>query len=457
MSIVLQAIQNAPADRIALVGDARSLTYGALKEEIEAHARLLAGITVVGLAVDNGPEWIIWDLACVAAQVPCVPLPPFFTTEQIDHAARAAGLSHIIRSHGLRRLDAATLSTLPPQTAKITFTSGTTGMPKGVCLSQAGMEQVAESIAGILDHQYAARHLSVLPLAVLLENIAGVYATLLVGGCMYVPSLETIGFAKPFQPDFSALTAYMKDRAITSAIMVPEILRGLMATMPSLPDLLYLAVGGSKISAALIETARGMGLPVYEGYGLSECASVVSLNTPTANKTGTTGKLLPHIEMENINGEIVITNPAFLGYINQPASGSFATGDIGMLDEQGYLHINGRKKNVLITSYGRNISPEWVESVLLNHPHILQAVVYGDGQPFLSALIVPTSAHAPVETIIRDINAHLPEYARIENFQIVAPFNTADGTLTGTGRPRRAAILKHYNKENDHEFLRQAG
>ena len=108
---------------------------------------------------------------------------------------------------------------------------------------------------------------------------------------------------------------------------------------------------------------------------------------------------------------------------------------------------------MLITSYGRNVSPEWVESTLLACPAIAQVIVYGDAQPNLSALVVPSSKQADIQGAITKANATLPPYAQIHDFQIVPPFTLTDQTLTGTGRPRRERILTLYKKEKDNELL----
>jgi len=429
MSLVLEAIQNHKPSCLALVGDAQRYTYGGLRKEISCRVEAMSDVSVLGLALDNGPDWVLWDLAAVQAGIPCVPLPPFFTPDQISHIVQVAGISHIIYSEGLVATDTTFTETILKKTAKVTFTSGTTGTPKGVCLSQNGLEQVAQSLVEVLGSGLANKHLSVLPLAILLENVAGVYATLLAGGTVYVPSLKTIGFSKYFQPEFKALSGYMAEHAITSAILVPELLRGLMTSEIHLPSLDFLAVGGSKVSPALISAARKSGLPVYEGYGLSECASVVALNTPDHDQLGSVGMVLPHIRLSENNGEIVIQNPAFLGYLGGGHKGAFDTGDLGRVDEGGFLHIDGRKKNILITSYGRNISPEWVKSVLLAQPEIKNVEIYGDAQPNLSANIIPILPHADVEQAIIRANAELPEYAQIKNFKIIT-------------------------KEKDHAFLR---
>lgn len=465
MSKILQAISRHDPDKIALAGHGRALTYGQLQAAIENTAKKLSGVSVLGIALDNGPDWMIWDLAAVRAGIVCVPLPPFFNDQQRNHVILSAGITHIISAGGLHATGVLPINAIPNGTAKITFTSGTTGTPKGVCLPQGGMEQVAQSLVEVLGAELAERHLSVLPLSILLENIAGVYASLLAGGTCHLYGLENIGMANPFQPDFVRLAHVMSTHKITSAILVPELLRGLiqvvMQTGLTLPSLRFLAVGGSKVSPALVMGARSLGLPVYEGYGLSECASVVSLNTPQHDKPGTAGKVLPHIRLAEQDSEIVIGNPAFLGYIGDGLNGSFATGDLGRVDEAGFVHIDGRRKNVLITAHGRNISPEWVESVLLASPEILQVLVYGDAAPHLGALIVPVHEEVDLAQAIEQANVELPPYAQIKEFHAVPPFSMQDGTLTGTGRPRRAAIFQKHQSlmsmEYEYELLQTSG
>ncbi|MEZ5814290.1 MAG: AMP-binding protein [Alphaproteobacteria bacterium] len=419
-------------DKVALHDELQSVFYGDLKQEIQKRMDALHDVSVLGLTLDNSIDWILWDLAALKAKIPCVPVPPFFSHEQVSHLLPSAGVTHLLSPEGLRDTGIRREASLPNGTAKVTFTSGTTGTPKGVCLSQEGLEQVARSIVEVLGAKLADKHLSVLPLAVLLENVAGVYATLMAGGSVYVPSLKKTGFANPFEPDFATLSKYMSKHEITSAILVPELLRGLMSTRPNLPHLKFVAVGGAKISPSLISAARKMGLPVYEGYGLSECASVVSLNTPKNDRLGSAGKILPHIKLIENEGEIVIKDPAFLGYLSDTHRGEFATGDLGHVHEDGFLYIDGRKKNVLITSYGRNISPEWVEAALLAQPEIMSVVIYGDAQPFLSADIVPASLKADIASAVQRANAELPDYARIKDFQIIT-------------------------KEKSHELLRSTG
>lgn len=448
MSILFSILQHAP-EKIALKEEGYCVSYGDLPNHVQSRAERIKRYRCVALAMNNEIEWVLWDLAALAAVVTLVPLPPFFTKEQRDHTLRSSGCDAIITPDGFIPLPNLPV-TLPQGTAKITYTSGTTGAPKGVCLSMQSLKDVAQSIVDVLGKDMAGLHACVLPLGVLLENVAGVYATLMAGGTVVFNHLETFG------NNYENLHGVIKESGATSIILVPEILRILMAQIVQngpLPSLRYVAVGGSKVSPALIMQARALGLPVYEGYGLSECASVVALNTPENDKIGTVGKLLPHIHAAVENGEIIIRNTGFLGYVGETAPDYIYTGDYGTKDANGFISITGRKKNVLITSYGRNIAPEWVESELLSQPEIAQAVVYGDGESCLSAYIVPLSVTANISEAVTRANSHLPEYAQIKNFTPVPPFSPSDGTLTGTGRPRRSRIFQLYQKEKIHDVL----
>jgi len=164
---------------------------------------------VLGLLADNGPDWVAVDLEAEAAGIPLVPLPTFFTPAQLAHAVAATGMDALYctsestaRALGFHRTSdlpwysrEAPPVPLPPGTAKITFTSGTTGAPKGVCLSAAAQRAVARSLAEATRSLGIERHLCLLPLAVLLENIAGVYAPLAAGARWIAPPLAEVGMS----------------------------------------------------------------------------------------------------------------------------------------------------------------------------------------------------------------------------------------------------------------------
>lgn len=473
MSRVLSAIAEharTRADEPALVGQEVSLTWAELSREIGQAEAWLAGLLTegptlapVGVALDNGPAWIVVDLALAALGRAAVPIPIFFTPQQRLHALTDAGACLLVRPP-------ATASTpifavagtavaaeplpfpprdLPAGTAKITYTSGSTGAPKGVCLSLAQMESVASSLVEVIGAEFAGRHLAVLPLGVLLENVAGLYPTLLAGGCYHARGLADLGFADGLRPDIGRLAATVEALGINSLILVPELLRALTAYLAAtglrLPSLKLVAVGGAKLSPRLIAAARGVGIPAYEGYGLSECASVVALNTPRADRPGAVGRVLPHLSLAVASdGEIIISPSPFLGYVGAPvADGPLRTGDVGAIDDDGFLTLSGRKSNVLITAFGRNVAPEWVESELLAQPEIGQAVVFGEGAPELCAVIVPSRGDLPpaaLQAAVTRANAQLPTYARVARWQGSKPFDPARGELTGNGRPRRGVL-----------------
>lgn len=437
--MLFERIQDHDPKKVALRDEKQTVLYGDLEKEIQKRIEILDSVSVLGIALDNCVEWVLWDLAAMKAQIPCVPLPPFFTEDQVSHSLQSAGVSHVLSSEELRDVSGFQNKKLHKDIAKVTFTSGTTGTPKGVCLPKAAMQDVAHSIVTVLGDGFVGTHACVLPLAVLLENVAGVYAGLMAGCTINLTSLHDFGV------QYQNLHDNLKKIKATSVILVPEILRLLMmqvAEKGALPNLKFIAVGGSKVDSLLIQKARLMGLPVYEGYGLSECGSVVSLNSPKQDKVGSVGKPLPHVKLRVHDGDIQIKNPGFLGYIGEESPEFFDTGDLGNIDEKGFLSVTGRKKNLLVTSYGRNVSPEWVEATLLTQTAIAQAIVYGDAQPHLSALIVPASPNVDVQAAVNASNNTLPDYAQIKEFQIVPPFTLEDSTLTGTGRPCRGFILE---------------
>jgi long-subunit acyl-CoA synthetase (AMP-forming) len=214
------------------------------------------------------------------------------------------------------------------------------------------------------------------------------------------------------------------------------------------------AVGGGRVSPALLERADRLGLPVYEGYGLTECASVVALNTPAARRIGSVGRPLPHAEVTiDARGEIHVAGTAISGYVGgENVPQRFATGDLGYFDTEGFLHVSGRRKNMFITSFGRNVSPEWVEAELCEEPAIAQAAVFGEARPWNVAVIVATPTMQPeqLRSAIRAANQRLPDYARVGDWIVAgSPFTHGNGELTANGRNRRAAIWIRYRHELD--------
>jgi long-subunit acyl-CoA synthetase (AMP-forming) len=413
---------------------------------------------VAGLLADNSADWIAIDLAAQRAGVVLVPLPAFFTAEQCAHAVQASGMDSLFgRLPGFEpagEVEGFAWSRRPAEppalakdVSKITFTSGTTGTPKGVPLTAAQQWAVARSLAEVTRPLGIRRHLCLLPLPVLLENVAGAYAAYLSRAELCLPPLATCGVrgAAGFAP--RACLAAIERWEPHSVILVPQMLCALLHEIEGgrrVPASLKLAaVGGGKVSPTLIARARRAGLPVYEGYGLSECASVVSLNLPGADRAGSVGQPLPHAQVRISEREIQVrTGERWL-----------STGDLGRLDQDGFLHIEGRRKHLLITSYGRNVSPEWPEAELLAGSAIAQAAVFGEARPQLCALVVPaapTVDDGAIDAQVQAANRRLPDYARIGRWlRADAPFTPQNGLATPNGRIRREAVWSTYGARLD--------
>lgn len=478
MSDVLAAIEHfgrTTPNRMALSGAGLSLTYGDLPAAIDAAAAALSRVLPpsgpIAVALDNGPDWVLTDLALIRLGRVSLPLPTFFSSAQTAAAVADCGASAVLSKAAeigagsipvvtpyLSRLAVAPTTSpavpLHSGTSKITYTSGSTGAPKGLCLAQREMEAVAQSLLRVLGEAYTGVHMPVLPLGVLLENIAGLYSTFLAGSHYRAVDAAATGLSRPFAPDWAVLVRRLAVEHATSTILVPELLRGLVTALEKtgarLPDLRLVAVGGARIAEEVLERAAAVGLPVAQGYGLTEAASVVSLNTPADNGIGSVGRVLPHLKVAIDDGEIVIDGIAGLGYVGRPPlARRYRTGDLGSFDAQGRLHVTGRKDNLIVTSFGRNIAPEWIESELTAEPAIGQAIVVGSGKPHLAALLVPSSASSDAAALshaIDSVNRRLPDYAHIRHWTITMPFSVRGGLLTPNGRPRRAEIHQRYRQ-----------
>ncbi|MGZ3197106.1 MAG: AMP-binding protein [Croceibacterium sp.] len=458
MSLLREAIQSHGAinlERIALdpiVGS--PVTYADLPQRIEqVRAALSArpGGGAAALQRDHGVETALLELAFLEAGIPVLSVPQFFTDGQRQHAIDSCGATQLFSGRNSAGLFSPSRPVaLPTGTARITFTSGSTGNPKGVCLSEDHLLLVAEEVIRAVGIAHAGRHLALLPPGILLETVAGFFATLLAGGTYVCPPQALVGMANPFRPDFASMAQRIAEWRITSLILVPELLAGLVAAMEAsgqrLPLLTLVAVGGARTPPALIARARALGLPVRQGYGLTEFASVVSLELDASDEPGSAGRPVAHVAATIAgDGEVLLDGPLCLAVLGgEMPQAPFATGDIGHIDGEGRLWIEGRKSNLIITSHGRNISPEWIEEALLAQPEISQAFVYGDGLPFPEALLVPATPASDLDVAVAAANAGLPAYARVDAWREVAHFTPHNGRLTGNGRLKRAAISAAY-------------
>ncbi len=473
--MLLDALRTALPGAVALVDGRRAISYAALPALIEREIEWLreGGAERHALLADNGVPWALADLALHVGAMLSVPLPGSFTPAQMTHALEDAGIDALLtddaararellpgwRADGVspvsglqrfrRELDPVTRPSAPSGTRKITYTSGSTSNPKGVCLSGPALEAVAESVAAATRDLTIERHLCILPLATLL--VAGLYAPLLRGATCVVPPSSVTGMSYGGL-DAARLLGTLSREQPNSLILVPELLQVLVVAAehgwqpPA--SLQFVAVGGAKVSGELLARADAAGIPVYEGYGLSECASAVCLNTPAARRTGAVGRPLPHVRVRvDASGQVHVADNTMLGYLGDPPRAphdEIATGDLGVFDADGYLQLHGRMGNRFITGFGRNVSPEWVECEISQRLGGRPVLVHGESRPYVVALIGVSAHEAPdaaVEAAIAAANAVLPNYAQVRRWaRASSPFAPADGTLTANGRLRRQEI-----------------
>ena len=482
-------LNSIPENQIILSSGTESWDKAALLKKVSEISEALLNRknpkAPVGIIADNSMEWIAIDLATQEIGVTLVPLPSFFTPSQWLHAIKSSGMQAIfcpqedvVRNLGfvfqngyvgeLKLFESmSVLSSMVDQpnlveVQKITYTSGTTSEPKGVCLSTDQQWSVAQSLEEALRLLEIKKHLNVLPLSVLLENIAGVYTALSCGAENICVPLSEVGLHGSSNFDADACMVAIEKYQAESIILLPQMLQAIVARStkqdPRLKSLKFVAVGGGKTPVALIKAAKSMGIPVYEGYGLSECASVLALNTPKNERIGSVGKVLSNrIIRVSKDGEIEVKNlnlPHYLEKTDELAASSgewLATGDLGHLDDDGFLYLDGRKKNVLITSFGRNISPEWPESLILGSGLFRQAMVIGDGQAQLGALLVKAKddlSDDAIQTAITSVNQSLPDYAQIKHWHSVGePFTPGNGLATANGRLKRDLIKDKFKNQ----------
>lgn len=446
----------------ALTTEHRSWSWREYRDAVLSVAAELSALNIrrLALAHNNSAEWALVDLACLHSGIVCIPVPPFFSGEQqswllescqadalVGGGSRAGWTTTAFSAGELQVRQVNDATALPVGTAKITYTSGTTGEPKGVCLSLAGMSWSAETLARQLGPLDLQRHMVTLPLCTLLENLCGIYIPLCLGVETVILPPAGIGFSGSSQFNPARFAQALAQWQPHSLVLVPELVRVLYQLHQVQPaataSLRFVAAGGGKIAAALLMQARQQGLPVYEGYGLSECGSVVALNLPDSDKTGSAGKRLPGLHVTvDAHGELVVESPAnALGYLNGSLqSGPVHTGDLAHLDAEGFVHITGRRKNIQITAFGRNFSPEWIEAEAMICPAVRRLVIFGEGMATNVALVdaMPGQEQAAREQL-HQLSQRLPDYARLHHL-FFTPAISSPAVLTPNGRPRRDAL-----------------
>jgi len=463
-------------DSLAFDDGIDRLDYAALARRVAGAAEELRAVSpssaVIGVLGGNRVDWVVGQLAGWYAGRTVVPLPPFFRVSHLRHLARDAGVSYVwttLDMVGTARLLGIPFAPIPDRLSsvvpapsanagQIIYTSGSTGEPKGVLLKSGQTMWTAQALARAIAARSDDSYLSVLPLALLLETICAVMVPILAGAAVRLETAFAANFGEGATFPLAALVATHRPSCMA---LVPQLLQTWIAQLnearATAPDSLrFVAVGGAAVCPALAQEAFRLGIPVYEGYGLSECGSVVALNRPGARRPGTVGKPLPGLDIRIENGEIVVRGaPVMDGYLHStPARGICATGDIGEIDDSGFLTVRGRRDNLIVTPMGRNISPEWIESLILSDPRIAHCVVTHVEGPHLTAILVPAPrdevwfeqvSHDAIGAMVTACCREAPAYA-VPRHYVVAPAAELArfGLMTGNGRIRRKALLEAY-------------
>jgi long-chain acyl-CoA synthetase len=415
----------------------------------------------------------------------------------------------------------------PEQPVTLLYTSGTTGDPKGVLISHHNVAYecaVLEAIVPIPDHPHG---IAYLPLAHIAERVLGVYnlvyraghATIVADPAMLVPALRDVRpvsfFGVPrvwekmaagvqaqlatVSPEaragFEAASALAREvytlreegKQISEEMaarfeqMEQAVLRPLR-TMLGIDRVTWAGSGAAPIPVEVLMFLAGLGIDVLEVWGMTETTGGVTVNIPSRFRTGTVGRVHPGMELKlGDDGEIMVRGPLVcMGYLRADGGidpvidedGWLATGDVGTLDEDGFLKITDRKKELIITSAGKNIAPAQIENLLRSHPLIAQAVAIGDRRPYVTALVVldeevapswaaargvsgPMSVIASAPVVVDEIqaavdaaNERLARPEQVKTFHILPnPWTPETGELTPTLKLRRRIIVDRYQGE----------
>jgi long-chain acyl-CoA synthetase len=450
--------------------------------------------------------------------------PDLTALPMADVAAR--GHKQILDNWGIaRQFHDAAKAVKPEDVATIVYTSGTTGEPKGVMLTHGNLVANVAGVKSVLKVDEEDRGLSFLPLCHAFERtVVNIY---LASGMsiVFAESFNTIGrdlaqtkptivtgvpriFDKLRERILSKGLAQkgLKARIFASAVRLAsaygkslesgEKASSWMTWRHRMADKLvyrkirdvfggrlrFAVSGGAPLSPDIGRFFYGTGVPILEGYGLTETSPVLSVMPLDAIRFGTVGPALPNVELRMAaDGEILARGPSIMaGYYGRDREtaevirdGWFHTGDIGTFDDKGYVRITDRKKALIVTSGGKNVAPQPIEQAFRDHPLIAEVVLIGEQRPYMTLLIVPElqqlcarmkwmpDAHpgdfatrkdvrAVYETIVDEINDRLAQYEHVKRFTLLSqPFSAESGELTPTLKVKRKVVEQKYKAEID--------
>jgi long-chain acyl-CoA synthetase len=226
--------------------------------------------------------------------------------------------------------------------------------------------------------------------------------------------------------------------------------------------------GGAPLAQEIGEFFLALDITILEGYGLTECTTASHVNRPSKIRFGTVGAPLPNVEVRiEDEGEILLRSPTiFAGYLKDEAAtrevldddGWLRSGDVGEIDEDGFLRITDRKKDILVTAGGKNVAPQNLENALKGATLVSQALVVGDRRPYLTALITVDEAvagdrdraeiEAEIQRVVDDVNHPLTRHEQIKRFAVLPrDFSMDDGEVTPTLKLKRRVICERYRDE----------
>ncbi len=407
--------------------------------------------------------------------------------------------------------------------ATLVYTSGTTGEPKGAMLSHDNIMANVEACCELIEFGPEDECLSFLPLSHIFERMAGYYLMLYRGVTIsYAESIDTVPanlaeikptivisvprlYEKMYNRILERVTTgpWLNKQLFFLAIKVgkSKVAReqqGLEATalQTTLLDLFdklvfskikerlggrlrFFVSGGAPLVKGIAEFFLAAGVPIYEGYGLTETSPVIAVNYPGRHRLGSVGPPLRNLQVQIAeDGELVVKGPSvFHGYWKKPErtaenlqNGWFHTGDIAMLDAEGYLIITDRKKDIIVTAGGKNVAPQGLENELKADKYISSVMIYGDRRPYLTALVVPDFEslqkyaeykhidfldhcdlvnHPQILDLIRrrinNIQATVPSYRQIKRFTLLSrDFSGEKGEVTPTLKIKRNIVGKRF-------------
>jgi long-chain acyl-CoA synthetase len=402
----------------------------------------------------------------------------------------------------------------PEQLATIIYTSGTTGIPKGAMLTHRNLVSNIRATSERLPLTMSDMNLSFLPLSHIFQRHVD-YACLNAGVTIaYAENATTVGDdMMQVRPTFASgvprFFEKIHDRILAEVAHAPAVQRAiffkalqlgkdhLLSANHALAQraadrlvfqqirarlggrLRFFISGGAALRKDIAEFFWAIGIPIYEGYGLTETSPVISLNGPGASRIGTVGRTVGDQQIHIApDGEILVRGSNVMsGYYRLKKDtaeaifdGWFHTGDIGELDSDGFLTITDRKKDLLVTSSGKNVAPQPIENRLRSIPYLENVVVIGDHRNFISALVVPNrdalagyarahnipfetsdelpgkpEIHKMVMTEIERLQQDLAPYEKIKKFAFLdAEFSVEGGELTPTLKVRRKVVQKKF-------------